>query len=241
MNWEAFSLQFKQSFADGYRYLDKCGELILAAKKHDFMPGEITVMSGQLIIPEHLFTATVNAQELVTRQELPKDFGYFFGKSAILANLASEHFGLADIQANVFSVKWYWPARSPDDALGKSLKFKEKLQDELAKSLGMVPAAARTDFNFSSGNLDLHVVLQAIAFENVTLQQHNAPFGATRDQKTRIGRLRQPRPVFPQDLAHAVFLEIDLKELDPPVNSMEKHFGLLKAKSDILVKRLSLA
>jgi len=240
MNWEPFSLHFKQSFDDGYRYLDKCGELILAAKKHDFMPGEITVTSGQLIIPEHLFTATVNAQDLVTRQELPKDFDFFFGKSAILANLAGEHFGLADIQANMFSVKWYWPARSPEDALAKSLKFKEKLQDELAKSLGMVPASARTDFNFSSGNLDLHIVLQAVAFENVAQQQYNAPFGATRAQKDRVGRLRRPRPVFPSELGHAVFLEIDLKELDPPVNSLEKHFRLLVAKSDILVKRLSL-
>jgi len=241
MNWQPFSLHFKQSFSDGYRYLDKCGEFILAAKKHDFMPGEITVTGGQLVIPEHLFTANVNSQELVTRQELPTDFAFFSGKSMILANLAGEHFGLLDIQSNVFSVKWYWPTGSPEEALSKSLKLKEKLQDELAKSLGMVPASARTDLNFSSGNLDLHVVLQAVAFENVTVQQHNAPFGATREQKTRVSRLRQHRQVFPQDLGHAVFLEIDLKELDPPVNSLEKHFGLLETKSDILVERLSLS
>jgi len=241
MSWVPYSLHFKQVYADGYRYLDRCGELILAAKEYEFMPGEVNLTGGQLTIPERLIQANVGPHELTMKQDLPPagDYAVFLAKSEALAGLATKLFGPLDVQSNGFAIQFYWPVKSAEEALQKSLRFRDALQDRWAKELDMISSGARLDFNFQSGNLALHVVVQAVTFENVTVQQHNVSFSATREQKTRVQRLQNSKRDFPQDIAHALLMNVDLRENDPPTGKLNQHFNLLCTKADILLKQFT--
>ncbi len=240
MDWQPYSLHFKQTFSDGFRYLDNCGEFMLAAKKHDFMPGEVTVTGGSLTIPEDSFHANVGVTELSARQDFPPpDFNFFIEKCGLLAILASDHFGPLDLQSNGFAGKWFWRASSKEQALEKVLQFKQPIHDELAKAVAMPPSTTRLDLNFESGKSELHVVLHAVGFENVVSKSQAVPFRTTRDQNTRIQRLNAARRDFSFLPTYAVLLEVDLMELDPPSVLLENHFTLFKDKVTVLLKHFS--
>ncbi len=82
MTWQPLSLHFKQTYDGAYRYLDRCGEFILAAvEKMNFMPGDPKPTGAKLDIPEHGLTATIDCLELAVVQELPDDKGEFFFKN----------------------------------------------------------------------------------------------------------------------------------------------------------------
>jgi hypothetical protein len=64
MAWETLSLHFKQQYDGAYRYLDRCGEFMLAAvEKMDFMPGDTKPEGAKLEIPENGFSAAVDTLE----------------------------------------------------------------------------------------------------------------------------------------------------------------------------------
>jgi hypothetical protein len=53
MPWKTLSLHFKQTYDGGYRYLDKCGEFMLAAAEAlNVIPGDIKPSGAKMEIPE---------------------------------------------------------------------------------------------------------------------------------------------------------------------------------------------
>jgi hypothetical protein len=230
MAWRTLSLHFKQTYDGAYRYLDRCGEFIMAAvEKMDFMPGEVKPTGAKLEIPEHGLTATVDSLDLVVVQEIPEEGeNVFFSNCLGLSQLANEHFTPTKVVRNGFAVKSYWPITSVDTLLATSLRFGEPSHEPLAKLLGMVPAHRRLDCTFSSGSMDLHVLLHPVTFERVSINRQNASFQATSAQKHRVERFNKFADRFNVHLSHALLLELDLTEVDPPAGSMTKHFNELQ-------------
>src|SRR5437667_6436659 len=227
MSWQTFSLHFKQTYEGGYRYLDRCGEFMLeAVERLDFIPGEIKPTGARLEIPEKGIVATVDTQELTLRQDLPEDDGtLFFNTSEQLAGIAVKHFAPKQIQKNGFANKLYWRMPSSEAALKASLVLGDKFHLELGNLIGMVPTRKGWDCYFNSGSIDCHVVVQPVTFEKVTVHKHTADFQASRLQRRRVERLNLNTQRFQGDFSHALMLELDLVEFDPPEQSLPKHFA----------------
>lgn len=227
MAWQTLSLHFKQTYDGAYRYLDRCGEFMIAAiEKMNFMPGEAKPTGAKLEIPEQGLTATVDSLELAVAQEIPGENEKVFLDSCLtLSGLVHAHFTPARVAKNGFAVKSYWAFSSVDALLAASLRLGEPSQEPLAKLLGMVPTHKRLDCTLASGTMGLHVQVHPVTFERVSINRQNASFQATSAQKRRVERSNQFAERMNLRLSHALLLEVDLTELDPPADSLTKHFN----------------
>ena len=53
MSWQTLSFHFKQQYDGAFRYLDRCGEFMLAAvEQMNFLPGDPKPIGAKLEIPE---------------------------------------------------------------------------------------------------------------------------------------------------------------------------------------------
>jgi hypothetical protein len=182
-------------------------------------------------------TVTVKCEAGSKTFKVPDDNGDFFLKIAEgLATLAGEHFQPARVATNGFAIKSYWPMKSEEASAKASLSLGGQYQDELGKLIGMVGSRKNLDFNFSSGSLDFHVLMRPVAFEKVSVQRYNPSIGATREQRARIERLNQKADRIDIKAAHAIMMELDLVENDPPVGALAKHFDELKKQEATLMK-----
>ncbi len=236
MSWQTLSLHFKQEYDGAFRYLDRCGEFMLAAvDKLDFLPGEIKPSGAKLEIPERGLTATVDTLELVIAQEMPgADHESFLKSCEDLSELVNEHFQPKRRIRNGFACKSYWPIPNANTLLAVSLRFGGEVHNELGKQLGMVPEHKRLDFNFTSGSMDLHVLLQPVTFDKVSVSRQNPNLKATSVQKERIERRNKFAEKLDVHLSHALMLEVDLMEIDPPEHSLRRHFTELMRYTTLL-------
>lgn len=239
MSWQTLSLHFRQQYDGAFRYLDRCGEFMLAAvEEMNFLPGDTKPIGAKLEIPERGLIASVDTLELVVAQEMPSGLDEFFLNTCVgLAALINEHFHPKRIIKNGFACKSYWAIPNADSLLAISLKFGGDAHAELGKQLGMVPAHKRLDFNFTSGSMDLHVLLHPVTFEKVSVNRHNPNFKASSVQKERVERLNKFADHFSVHLSHALLLETDLMEVDPPQHSLKQHFNELTRYTDLLRKQ----
>src|SRR6266699_6393123 len=107
MAWQTLSLHFKQTYEGGYRYLDKCGEFMLAATdKMNVIPGEPKPTGAKLEIPEEGVNITCDSSNLAIAQELPiGDQSYFINLCVDFAELVATHFQPREIISNGFAWK----------------------------------------------------------------------------------------------------------------------------------------
>lgn len=239
MAWELFSLHFKQVFEGGYRYLDRCGDFMLAAEQNlGFLPDDTKPIGAKMSIPEEGISASLDTRELAVSQEFCADDGEtFFPICQQLAKLFQDSFTPKTVESNGFASKSMWQLGSAAEALKTSLRMGDALHDELAKLIEMPALQKRLDLHFTAGSYDLHVLLQPVTFQNITLQKHNIGPRLTESQKRRIERLNKRSGKVKFDLSHALMLELDLIEFTPPQGSLQRHFEELRKKEQVLRKR----
>jgi hypothetical protein len=243
MNWQTLSLHFKQTLEGGYRYFDRCGEFMLeAVERLNFVPGEIKPSGAKLEIPERGLTAAVDATELIAVQEVPGEETNSFLKTCIdLVALAHKHFTPRRVVKNGFAMKSFVGFANAEAALRASLEFGDKYHQDLGKVLGMVPAHKRLDYNFTSGSLDLHVLVQPVTFEKIASFRRAANFKASRNEKARVERHNLAADRTGGIPGHAVMMELDLIEFEPPQDALEKHFQELARRKSVLQKQFGVA
>jgi hypothetical protein len=239
MAWDLFSLHFKQVFDGGYRYLDRCGDFMLAAEQDlGFLPDDIKPIGAKMSIPEEGISASLDARELSVSQELcTDDRKSFFSNCNHLAKLYRDLFTPRSVESNGVASKSMWQLDTAGEALKTSLKIGDVLHDELSKLIEMPALQNKLDFRFTAGSYDLRVLLQPVTFQNITLQKHNIGPRLTESQKRRIERLNKRSEKVNFSLAHALMLELDLIEYNPPQDSLQRHFEELEKKEDVLRKR----
>jgi hypothetical protein len=128
MAWKTLSLHFQQTFEGGYRYLDNCGEFLLAAEeKLNFLTNEATPTGAKLEIPEHGVHAGCDSASLTVVQELPieAEAGYFLRLCEGLAGLVAEHFRPKGVFRNGMLWKSYKPYADIPSVLAASLAVGE--------------------------------------------------------------------------------------------------------------------
>jgi len=233
VSWQPFSFHFKQAYEEGYRYLDKCGEFMVhAVDEMDFLPGEIQITSAQLQKPEVGIKAAVNSSDLTVTQEQPGDGKDFLGACDGLSRLAMGLFRPRRVWSNGFLCKMYWPFNSPEAALKASLTLGDEYQIKLERTFGMKASHKHLDYHFAAGSYEFRVNIQPVTFNQVTVARFNPQFGSSPEQRSRIERLNKQAERLKTGVAHALMLDLDLIEHEPPEPpDLEKHFEqLLKAK-----------
>ena len=231
MEWQTYSLRFRQTFANGYRYLDKCGEFILAAvDEYDLLPTDTKTSGAILSIPEKSISINVDSLALDVVQEQPVDEAFFLEVAFGVAGLAHEKFGPLHVESNLIEVKLFSPVKTADQVLRKSLQIPGYDQQERAKEFGMAPEQQRVDVGFVSGSTRLRVVVSPTTFETINYPRRNATPNSTQTQIRRASRLTAQADRIPRFDPHAIFLEIALVEMEPPLSSEEALYKLAQEK-----------
>lgn len=226
MSWKLLSLHFKQQYDGAYRYLDNCGEFMLdAVSKLNFIPGETKPSGAVLEIPEKGIKAAVDTFELTVSQELPDEKDLDFLQHCLsLVDLVNHHFSPNKVIRNGFAIKLFWSIPDAGNCLATSLQFGDQFHLDLAKTLGMVPDHKKIDLNFSSGSMDLHVLLHPVTFEKLSVNRHNPNYKSSSTQHERTSRRNKFADRFDINLSHAMLLELDLMEVDPPKSALKEQF-----------------
>jgi hypothetical protein len=187
-------------------------------------------------IPENGVHVTCDVNFLDVIQELPgTGTKYFVDLCKSLAEMTARHFNPKGIARNGFACKSYWSFANSEDMLAASLKFNTAYCAELGKLVGMIPSQQRMDYWFVSGSKDFHLTLQPSTFERVNLGKQAANFQATKGAKSIIDRRNKFAERIGGIVSHALILEVDLMEDNPPKDTqLEKHFAEVAKASEAL-------
>jgi len=210
--------------------------MVRAVDQMDFVPGEIQITSAQLQKPEAGIKAAVNSSDLTVAQEQPGDGRDFFGACDGLARLAMELFRPRGVWSNGFMCRIYWPFNSPESALRASLVVGDEYQVTLERTFGMKASHKHLDYHFAAGSYEFRVNIEPVTFNQVTVARFNPQFRSSPQQRRRIERLNKQAERLKGGVAHALMLNLDLIEYEPPEPpDLERHFEqLLKAKKSAI-------
>jgi hypothetical protein len=237
VGWQTYLLRFNQQTPDGYRYLDKCGEFMLAAvEKFDLLPSQPTVTGCDLSLPEEGLRITANPNVLEVIQENPGDVDTFLKVSLGMAELMRTHFGPLTLDSTCFEMKLQVPMASEEAAGEAMLKLKSEQLAGLSKTMDMVAESQRIDYTFASGSQRLRLVVQPVAYEAIRLHRHNPVLMATDSQKRRAQRLTKLADRTPTIPPCAIFMEIALMEYHPAPKTEKPLFDLLIKKAELAKK-----
>ncbi len=243
MTWEPFSLHFKQVYDGGYRYLDRCGQLMLLAEQRlRLMPEDAKPSGMKMSIPESGIVVAMNPTELIVTQEFYTDSGEeFIELCQKLVEMVQDVFAPNGVASNGILSKTCFATTSNESAQKASLRLEKGLAVELAKDVEMPARQESIDCHFGAGSMDLHVQINPVTFSRLTMQRFNPPPLATSTQTERLKRLNQRADRMNTSLSHGMMMELDLIEFDPPPDSLRKHFDLLLKKQSTLQARFKLA
>lgn len=243
MPFRRHALFFKQDFVGGYRYLDRCGEFLARAEDEmGMMPGgEQTPSGGILENPELGLKLEVNTLMLRLSQEFPEvgAEATFLKHAEYFSALYHELFTPRAVERNGVAVQCFLPFEAIDVAERESLQGDADGLAALGVGLGMVPASRIREYRFVSGSKNLRVKSHPATFERVQGILKNAVGLATARQKQIIGRQNSGvKRILEQSLKHALFVDLDLTEDNPPENSIQQLVEEVLEKQALALKLL---
>ena len=242
MSWQPYTLFFRQTFENGYRYLDRCGEFIQAAvSDFGFLVSEVKPTGARLAIPEDGIKASVDANSLEVRQEAPiSDPHRFLELSITFADLAEKMFGPLMLSENLFQSSWYLERTDPEHALKSTIALPVDPKNEYGDAFGMIPEQKHFDTTFRSGSRLLQIQIQPVTFDSVTIQRKNPAINSNSSAKNRARRLTMQAERIPKFPAYCVMLEATVAEEEPPgLTALEDQFEMLVSKTEIAKKLFS--
>lgn len=241
MSWIPFVLNFKQVYDGGYLYLDRCGQLMMAAEELlHLMPEDVNPNGCKMALPESGITVALGTMELVVTQECCTDEGAeFINLCQVMSKLVCEMFEPRHVESNGFASKTHWATGTSDAALAASLKMAKGLAADLAREVDMPAQRENIDCHFAAGSMDLHFQIHPVTFHSLTVQKYNAAPLSTASHRRRLDRLNRRADRMDTSLRQGIMMELDLIEFDPPIATLEKHFEQLKRKEKILQARFT--
>jgi hypothetical protein len=239
MNWQPFSLHFKQSYDGGHRYLDRCGEfMVIAEETLNLMPDDAKPTGCKMSLPESGLAVVLDSAELAVTQEFYRDDGVeFLDLCQSLADLVREMFRPRHVESNGFASKAYCAFPTPEGAMAASLQIGSVLPADLSRVVDMPARQGNIDYYFEAGSLDLHLQIHPVTFQSMTVQRFTPPPKSTERQKRRYERLNKKADRLDSSLRHGLVMELDLIEFNPPNDPLARHFALLRQKGEALESR----
>lgn len=238
MSWSDFHRRYQLRFEGGYRYLDCCGAFMLDAEETlDLLPSEEPKPTGaRMEKPEQGVVVTLDASQLNIVEELSGQGDDVFLPMAVkVGELAVRHIEPRLVFNRMFRASSFLPTKTLEQALRYTVEVDRTHQSNWAEMIGMSASHKRIDYAFSSGSLDVNVVLSATTFEAVTLKRSAAGLRASEKQKRRAERFNIRAEKLQVPANHVVMLDVGITEFDPPAGGERALFEQLR-RIDNLVK-----
>ena len=238
MSWSDFLRRYQLKFEGGYRYLDCCGAFMVEAEERlDLLPSETPKPTGaRMEKPEHGVVVSLDASQLNVVEEMSgRGDEAFLTLALMVGELALRHVEPRAIASRIFRVSSFLPMETLEQAMRYTVEVDKQHQSEWAGKIGMSPSHKKIDYAFSSGSLDVNVVLSVTTFEAVTVQHLATGVRASERQKKRAERFNVRAEKLQVPAHHVVMLEVGITEFDPPADGAETLFEQLR-KSDKLIK-----
>lgn len=235
--WNLLSLHFRHQYERGYRYLDRCGEFMVAMEERfDFIYREALPTGAKMNQPDFGLTLDLDVNGLLMSQELPLDEGERFLEHVLgAAELAAEFVQPGAIFYAGFAAKHFHQCGTEDEALAASLGFHPAGAEALADKLGMTPKTQTVSYLLETGSYDLQVELLPISFNSVKREiARNPGYHATKSQRRRAERQNARDESRNNPAGFALGLNADLREWNPPQGGLEAQFAELRKQLVVL-------
>lgn len=235
--WNLLSLHFRHQYERGYRYLDHCGEFMVAMEEQfDFIGQEAQPSGAQMIQPDLGLKLALDTNGLAMSQNLPSDEGEQFLHYVLGATkLACEFVQPGAIFYAGFAAKHYHLCGNESQALAASLEFYPAGAEALADKLGMTPKNQTVSYLLESGSYDLQVDSMPISFNSVKRETARNPgFHATDLQRRQAERFNAREDLRNPPGGFALGLNADLREWNPPQDGLEAQFAELRKQLVVL-------
>lgn len=231
MPWTHFTRRYVLQFEGGYRYLDHCGEFMLEAEETlDLIPTQEPKPTGaRLERPEIGVTVTLDANQLMVVQEFSGSADEpFVDLSESISALATRHIEPRALRSRSFRLSSFLPMGTLEEAMHYVLSVGSEHQTGLGRVLQMSPGNKRIDYVFTSGNLDVNVVLSATTFESIVVRRLAAGVRASERQKKHVRRVNLGADRLQLPSQYAAMLEIAATEYEPPSGDLPQLFTRLQ-------------
>lgn len=241
MNWSNFHRRYQLRFEGGYRYLDCCGAFMLEAEETlDLLPSEGPKPTGaRMEKPEQGVVVTLDASQLNIVEELSaQGHDLFLSLAVNVGELAVRHIEPRLVSNRMFRMSSFLPVETLGQALRYTAEVDGQHQLNWSEKIGMSASHKKIDYVFSSGSLDVNVVLSAMTFEAVTIQHLAAGVRASEKQQRRAERFNIRAENLRVPAHHAVMLDVGITEFDPPVEGARALFEQLRTIENLVKESL---
>jgi hypothetical protein len=239
-HWQDLNLHFKLRYDSGYRYLDRCGELMLMLEQeYDFVPTETIPSGAKLELPEHRIFIELDTTELRIRQENPSDKGDALVKySEILSQKILEFFEPALPTSSGFASKSYRLLNSEKETYEASIYVDGEIHRKIADELCLSPYNQELHHVFHSGSYELQFNLKSVALNTPQRMTHTPGFNPSERSKKIVDRKNAALEGLVKPFSgYGILLELDLREYQPTTKDFSNHFKLLMGYQDKLQTR----
>jgi hypothetical protein len=181
-----FSLRYEL----GFKYLDKCGELmIILQEEFGYIPGEIKPTGAKLEHPDYNIYADIDTTELTIRQEHPSDGGKeLLEASVVLSNLVLNMFDPAVPIYTGFAAHSYLAYETEDQLRRATLACDAEAHFSLAEVLSVQPQSQQVHHEFLIGSYELEVSMKEVSLNSPPKRMASAGFRSTERQSGRKRR-----------------------------------------------------
>jgi hypothetical protein len=236
MRWPKPLLQkivFELRYAQGHRYLDRCGETFIEIEDRapGWVPQEVTPSNGALIHLEKEILFNFNSYKLDAVQEDPKDTKEFRDQVALLADIVCRNLGISSFIRIGVRFIFLYPATSMEEAEEMVRRSQVATPNpRLVEKCGHSLQAQKHIFIFQEGNAGRRIEIGALRREEgrlapqlLAVEPRNLPKG---QREALIRKLQETRR-YSEDPRFSLQVDIDNYEYDPDAFSVpsfvEKH------------------
>jgi hypothetical protein len=228
--WQDLNLHFKLRYDLGYRYLDRCGELMVFLEQElGFVPSDTVPSGAKLELPEDRIYVELDSTELRIRQENPSDAGAaMVGCAELLSRKVLEFFSPALPTSSGFASKSYRLLKDEFETYEASVKADGDLHRSLATELGVSPRNQELHHVFQTGSYELRFNLKPVALNTPQRSMFTPGFNPSERLKKLTDRKNKAieSSIAPFS-GYGLLLEVDLREENPAASAFKSHFDLM--------------
>jgi hypothetical protein len=162
--WEEWQIQFEEVYDGAYRYVDRCGEFMSAAReKFGFMPNAINPSGCDMEAPDYGLHLRASSENLIILCSNPAHRAEFIEASVYCSKKANELFEPFSVHHDRFISRQCKFPKTSEESFKMSLECISHDINAFAKVLSMTPFVQDRAFTFQSGSQQIYVKLNPIA------------------------------------------------------------------------------
>lgn len=224
---------FELRYAQGHRYLDRCGETFVEIENRapGWIPQEVSPSRGALVHLDKEILFSFNSYKLDAAQDHPKDTKEFREQIALLTDIVCKNLGISTFVRIGLRLFFLYPAASMEEAEEMVRQSKVATPNpKIVQIFGSVPQAQKHIFIFQNEQVGRRIEIGALRREEgrlvpelLSVEPRNLPKG----QREALTKKLLETKRYSEDPRFSLQVDIDNYENDPEAFSVpsfiEKH------------------